>query len=197
MLEVKQNEFYSPLPNAIRSVMLGGMGLCIVFAGLYYTKDQGWMLSCAVTFGTTAYHIAIRLLSPVLLTVCFHKKYNYRAWWFQQKKWESAFYERIKVKRWKRKVFTYDPSQFSTKIHSFEEIVNNMCHAEAVHELNGLLSFTSLLFAVIFGTFFVFLITAILAALFDLIFVIIQRYNRPRVIVLMERGRTWTKNGKR
>ena len=80
---------------------------------------------------------------------------------------------------------TYDPREFSLEMHSMEEIVNNMCHAEAVHELIVLLSFTSLFFVIPFGAFPVFLITAILAAAFDLTFFIIQRYNRPRVMRLI------------
>ena len=88
--------------------------------------------------------------------------------------------------------FTYDPSEFSMRVHSLEEIVNNMCHAELVHELIVALSFTSLLFAIPFGSFFVFLITATMAAIFDMSFVILQRYNRPRVIRLMERKRNDT-----
>ena len=80
---------------------------------------------------------------------------------------------------------TYDPREFSLEMHSMEEIVNNMCHAEAVHKLIALLSFTSLFFVIPFGAFPVFLITAILAAAFDLTFVIIQRYNRPRVMRLI------------
>ena len=77
-----------------------------------------------------------------------------------------------------------DP-EFSLKIHSMEEIVNNMCHAEAVHELIMLLSFTTLFFSIPLGAFPAFLITAIIAASIDMVFVIIQRYNRPRVMRLV------------
>lgn len=183
----RESEFHSPVPKTMRMVMAAGAGLCVVFALFYRAANQGWMLSCAITFGVIAYHIGIRFLSPVVLWVLFRKKYNYRSRWFRQKKWEPTFYKFIKVKQWKAKAFTYDPGEFSTKIHSLEEIVNNMCHAELVHELIVLLSFTSLLFAIPFGSALVFLITAVLAALFDMTFVFLQRYNRPRVVMLMER----------
>ena len=48
-------------------------------------------------------------------------------------------------------MMTYDPSQFSFKRHSMKQIVLNMCHAELVHELIIVLSFTSLFFAIPFG----------------------------------------------
>ena len=167
--------------------MIAGIILCIISAISYQAFDQKWMLSCAITFGVIAYHMAIRFLAPVILVAIFHRKYDYRSWWFQERKWESGFYQLIKVKNWKAKTFTYDPREFSMKIHSLEEIINNMCHAELVHELIVFLSFTALLFAIPFGALVVFLITAVLAALFDLTFVILQRYNRPRVVNLLAR----------
>lgn len=183
----KENEYYSPLPKVMVATMISGIVFCLVFALLYQAADQGWMLSCAITFGVIAYHIVIRFLAPVILVAIFHKKYDYTSWWFQERKWEPEFYRLIKVKSWKAKAFTYDPSEFSMKIHSLQEIVNNMCHAELVHELIVLLSFTSLLFAIPFGAVVVFFITAVLAALFDMTFVVLQRYNRPRVVNLMVR----------
>ena len=48
------------------------------------------------------------------------------------------------------------------------------------------LSFVPIVAGVWFGVYPVFVITSILAAMFDLIFVMIQRYNRQRVIKLMK-----------
>jgi glycosyl-4,4'-diaponeurosporenoate acyltransferase len=45
--------------------------------------------------------------------------------------------------------------------------------------------FDSVLFTVpAFGAFWVFLITSVLSALMDLLFAIMQRYNRPRILKL-------------
>lgn len=163
--------------------------LTVLFALLYRQLLQGWLLSCAITCGVTAYHMAIRFLSPMLLWLVFRRHYDYRRRWFQEKIWEPGLYRRIQVKQWKEtmKAFTYAPEEFSPKHHSREEIIENMCHAEAVHTLIVALSFSSLLFAIPFGAFWVFLITAIGAALFDLCFVIMQRYNRPRLVRLLEK----------
>ena len=81
----------------------------------------------------------------------------------------------------------FDPSQFSLKIHSIQDVINNMCHAELVHELIMLFSILSILFTIPFGALPVFLITAICATLFDSMFVMIQRYNRPRLVRIYER----------
>ena len=82
---------------------------------------------------------------------------------------------------------SYDPRQFSTDFYTLREIVENMCHAEAVHELIVVLSLVSVCFAIPFGTLPVFLITAVAAALFDSLFVLIQRYNRPRLLRLLQK----------
>jgi len=179
--------YYSPMPGLLRLILLLALAGCGSFAVLYHLLQLGWLLSCAITCGMFAYHIAIRFLSPVILQWVFHRRYDYMARWFQPKVWEERLYARLKVKSWKARVMTYDPREFSLQLHTPEEIVVNMCHAEVVHELIVVLSFTSLLFAIPFGSFWVFLITAILAALLDCIFILLQRYNRPRMIRLMKK----------
>lgn len=183
----KKDELYSPVPRATVEIFIVMILLCVLFAKLYINSGITWMFSCAITFGTIAYHFVIRFLAPPVICIFTRKKYDYKKWWFRQRSWEPKLFEKLRVRDWKDTSLTYDPREFSTKVHTLEEIVNNMCHAEVVHEFIFLMSFTSLLFAIPFGAFIVFLITAIAAALFDLTFVIIQRYNRPRVVKLMER----------
>ena len=65
-----------------------------------------------------------------------------------------------------------------------------MCGAEVVHEVILVLSFLPLLAAFPFGSFGVFLITSLLAALYDLSFVIMQRFNRPRILRFIDKERT-------
>lgn len=161
--------------------------LCIGAYILYRRSGQGWLFSCAITFGTIAYHFLIRFASPVILNAIFRNKYDPNSRWFRQKSWEQKLYKRLKVKNWKAHVPAYDPSQFSLSEHTAEEIIINMCRAEAVHELIILLGFTTLLFAIPFGEFPVFLITAIAAGCIDSVFVILQRFNRPRMERLLNK----------
>jgi len=57
-----------------------------------------------------------------------------------------------------------------------------------VHEVIVALSFVPVIFSVWFESFGVFLITSVLAAGFDMMFVIMQRYNRPRLVRLLEKA---------
>ena len=61
-----------------------------------------------------------------------------------------------------------------------------MCQAELVHEMIVVLSFVPIVAGVWFGAYPVFVITSALAAMLDLMFVMVQRYNRQRVIKLMK-----------
>ena len=62
-----------------------------------------------------------------------------------------------------------------------------MCQAECVHETNIVLSFLPIFAVHWFGAAPVFIATSVCAAMIDLAFVIIQRYNRPRIVSLMQR----------
>ena len=64
-----------------------------------------------------------------------------------------------------------------------------MCQSELVHETNIVLSFVPLAASVRFDAFPVFLITSICSAAFDLLFVIMQRYNRFRILKMVLRER--------
>lgn len=90
------------------------------------------------------------------------------------------------MKHWKNKLPSYQPEYFDPQKHSWDEIAQAMCQAELVHEVIVVLSFVPIAFSVWFGALPVFVITSVAAAAFDLMFVIIQRYNRPRVMRLIK-----------
>ena len=156
-----------------------------VLALLYHFAPQGWILSAAISTGTTFYHFAMRLLVGTLVPLCVKRSMEHR--WFRQKSFEPRLYEALRVKRWKDYMPTYDPASFSLRDNTLEQIVDNSCVSETVHEVIILFSFVPLLFALHWGAFPVFLITSVLSALFDGCFVIMQRYNRPRLIRILEK----------
>jgi hypothetical protein len=161
--------------TAAVSALLTGL-----FLLLYFRLHSGWLLSIAVTFGTTFYHFAMRLLVGTLVP----NTLSCNARWFQQRPWESDLYRKLKVKNWKKHLPTYDPDAFSLDLHTPEQILANMCQAEVVHEIIVLCSFLPLAAVPFLGALPVFLITSILSAAADLIFTIAQRYNRPRILRL-------------
>jgi hypothetical protein len=81
---------------------------------------------------------------------------------------------------------TYDPSLFSLQNHTLREILGANCQAEVVHEVIMLLSFVPIAFVPLFGAFPVFLMTSVLATLYDSLFVLMQRYARPHLLRAMQ-----------
>ena len=82
---------------------------------------------------------------------------------------------------------TYDRTLFDPQIHTWEKIAQAMCQAELVHEKIALLSFLPITAGIWFGAYPVFVVTSVLAAGCDMLFVMMQRYNRQRIMTLLKR----------
>ena len=163
--------------------------LSMFFCILNMIFDIDIWLSLTITFSTIAYHFVMRLLVGFMFDRIMNNKVNYNRKWFQVGKAELRFYNMIKVKRWKHKMPTYDAALFSPQKHTWDEIAQAMCQAVLVLEVIVVLSFVPITMSIWWGAFEVFLITSILAACIDLSFVIMQRYNRPRVLLLYHKRR--------
>ncbi len=161
------------------------MTLCVGL--LYDITSNSVLLTFAITLGTAAYHFNVRLLVGALFEVLMNNKVDYTKKWFQVSNLEMKFYQKLKVKRWKNKMPTYNTDAFDISKHSWEEIIQTMCQAELVHETNVIVSFISVSSSVWFGSFAVFMITSILSAMLDLMFVFMQRFNRSRILKLKTR----------
>ena len=159
----------------------------VILTAFYHTLHISWMEPAAITFGTTAYHFVMRLIVGHAIPKATNYDFDYRDRWFQPRTWEPALYKKIRVRNWKKDLPTYAPGQFSMAENSLHRIIQNMCGAEIVHEMIMVLSFLPLLTVPLFGAFPVFLITSLLAALFDSVFVMAQRYNRPRLVRIYEK----------
>lgn len=158
-----------------------------VFALLYFRAGAEALLPLVITFGTISYHFCVRLLIGACFYRLMHNRADLQAAWYRPRPWERPLYDKLRVKRWKKWMPTYQPDLFDPRQHTWHEIAQTMCQSELVHETIIAASFLPLLAAIPFGAFPVFLITSVLAAAFDLCFVIMQRYNRPAVLRIAER----------
>ena len=153
-----------------------------ILIGFYLYAPNSALLTAAISCGTTCYHFAMRLLVGYLVPPV-----KGSSPWFRPRRWEASLYRFLGVKNWKRRLPTYDHRQFSLKENTAQQVVRNMCGAEVVHEVIMLCSFLPLLAVPVLGEFWVFLITSLLSALFDSLFVMAQRYNRPRLEKIVQR----------
>ena len=154
----------------------------------YYQFDNKSevVLWIGITAFTIMYHFWVRIIMGNFSKL-FKKHINYKQWWFKERKFEKKIYKLLKVKKWKDKALTYNPDSFSLKEHTLEEIANTMAKSEVDHWINEIISISTIFFAIPWGKFWIFFVTAFAAMIFDSQFIIIQRYNRPRVIKALER----------
>ncbi|MBQ2971246.1 MAG: hypothetical protein IJE16_01705 [Ruminococcus sp.] len=166
------------------------IALCAIAATvcfyLYYSRtiNHNAVLWTGITCFTIMYHLWLRIIMGNVTKLL---KIEYTMPFFKERSFEKKLYRFFKVKSWKDKALTYNPELFSLKDYSLSQVANTMCKAETDHLVNVAISLSTLLFALIWGQLPIFLITAVFAILFDMQFVLIQRYNRPRIVRLIER----------
>lgn len=177
----------SRFPLLMKSAAAGTALLTLLFILVYRYFPINLFLVCAISLGTTAYHFVMRLAVGYLIPKLTGYDFDYHHRWFQPRKWEPSFYKTIHIRKWKNTLPTYAPELYSIKENSLHRIIQNMCGAEIVHEVIMVLSFLPLLTVPVFGSFPVFFITSLLASFYDGIFVIAQRYNRPRLVRIYEK----------
>ena len=175
------------MAKIVKGIAAFSLAATVILAISYKVTSSGILLPLAITSGTIAYHFVMRLMVGLAFHATMRNKADYRKRWYQVSKREMAVYEKLKVKQWKRRMPTYDPALFDPRLHTWEEIVQAMCQAELVHETIAVLSFLPILAGVWFGEYPVFIVTSVLSAACDMVFVIMQRYNRQRVTKLLNR----------
>jgi len=173
------------MAKGMRIIAGASVLLTAIFIGIYHLKPGGLVFSCAITSGTISYHFLMRLFVGGAFNFFLNNRVNYNLKWFRVGKRERILYKHLRVKKWKRILPTYDVNAFDKKQHTWGEILGAMCQSELVHETIIIFSFLPIISSLWFGSTTVFVLTSVLSALFDLIFVIIQRYNRPRVLKIL------------
>lgn len=171
----------------IMHIMIGiASVLSILSFYMYYivgSKSEG-LLWVGIISVLIVYQFSLRLIFG---TVNSHLPISYRQRLFKELGFEKSIYKRVHVKKWKHKVPTYNPELFVLEDFTMEEIASTMAKVEADHWANVLISFSTLLFIFIWGRAWFFVPVVIFAVLFDLVFISIQRFNRPRVLKIIEK----------
>ncbi len=175
----------------MRKILYSFTIIAILFFAVFYvifklTQNELCQI-LYITFMTFSYHFLMRLAVGLGFGKVRKRDFDYNSKWFQPKGFEKNLYKKLKVKKWKAHVPAWSPESFETKHNTMPEIAAAMCNAEVVHEIIIILSFVPILFSIEYGVPAVFIITSIIAAAVDAVFVIVQRYNRPRIVKLISR----------
>lgn len=175
------------LPKVMRRVT-AALGLALLLLLPPALEGSEIAETLAITAGTCFYHFAMRLAVGALMPRILKPGAAERPY-FRQRSFEPGLYKALKVKRWKNRMPTYNPDDFDPRKHSWEEILQSGCVAEAGHGLMVLLSFLPVLTVPVFGAAGVFWGTSVAAAAVDGSFVILQRFNRPRILKILQKER--------
>ncbi|MBB1080339.1 hypothetical protein H5S09_10555 [Limosilactobacillus sp. STM2_1] len=173
------------MENFMKQVTVwSGLGLLLI-VGINLLFSSQFLLELAITLLVIFYHFTMRLVVGNVLEP--HLKLTDTSWWFKVRLWEQHLYRLLKVKKWKRLLPTYAPAKYNLQQHSLTQIGHTMILAEADHEIMFLLSYLPLILIIPFGAPVIFICTSIIASLIEVPFVILQRYNRYRLLKLLHR----------
>lgn len=159
--------------NFVPFILLFIMVLSI--AGAVFLKN--WILIFVATE-----LVIFHLLPPfaVLLSMFAYKTKT--RFWYSQTDLEKRLYKKLKVKEWKNKLPTYDNSMFKIKSGSKEDVIKLMIQSENVHLLLIFLSYVPIFWSRTFGHWEWMLVMAFVFSIVHIPFVIVQRFNLPRII---------------
>lgn len=169
------------------TVAVVSLALMFAFFILMMSSKKSVFMTLGITAMTVCYHFSIRLVIGNIIGSIKLSQFNPNSFRYRERKFERKLYKALRVKKWKRFAPTYDKRVFSVKDNTYDELARATCRAETTHWLCAAASLATICFAAWFGSLAAFLITGILGAFADLVFIIIQRYNRPRLVRLAER----------
>ena len=173
-----------------RKMVLITVFLCVCFTislPIFIVTKNDIVETLTIMLGVTLYHFAMRLLVGTVVNGIMKNKANYKNIWFREKRFENKLYKLMHVRKWKKYLPTYDANTFDTSQKNVQDIAEATCQAEIVHEVIMLFSLLPIVTIPFLGGAVAMIITSILAMLFDSLFVILQRYNRPKLIKVMKR----------
>ncbi len=162
-------------------------------------EEQSFSFVLYITLLLALFWLAINIAVPWLVRFLVPQKYfDENAPLFKEHKFESSFYRKIKVSKWKDKLpdagklihFQRDSLPEDIDQNYINRFITECCIAELGHLTVGILGFASLFFVFLIPGdnklehLGVFLLLSIMDLFIQLLFVIIQRYNRPRLIKL-------------
>jgi hypothetical protein len=160
----------------------------ILLLPVFIVTGNSVIEAATIAVGVTLYHFAMRLAVGTAIHWRMKNKANPERAWFRERRFERKLYKQLRVRKWKKYLPTYDPDTFDARKMSVQELVGATCQAEIVHEVIMVLSLLPIALIPLLGGAAALILTSVLSMLIDSVFVILQRYNRPKLVRVMERS---------
>ncbi len=183
----EKRKTYGPLIQNVLTVL--GPVICIPAYALY-SRTGGKIYHLIFIFFLVLFiHGLFRILVPSFLLLIFRYRFDPESFWFSEKSFERGLYEKLNVKEWKSFVekLSFHPHRFDMEKHDDASILGYMCHAELCHEITIILDLMTCMLAGNMIEFMFLLILAFVLIFLEKSFIIVQRYNRPRLLRIKKR----------
>ncbi len=160
-------------------------GTCVVmmfvFMALFVRSHNNAMLIIGIIMLNVSYQLITRLLVGLICDGFFENGINSSAEWFETTDYEERFYSLVGIKYLKRNLPKFERTDFSLTRRSIQDIIDAGCEIETEREITIAVSMLGMLISIPFGNLWIFAVTTSVAVVYDLLFVAVQRYNRPRL----------------
>lgn len=150
-----------------------------LFALAEHTQNRAFT-ALGITAVVICFHFTTRLVMANIfdgVRTAYFKPDSFR---FQEMRFEKKLYKVIGVRKWKKYLPVVDEERFALKWNTYETLIGETCRMEAMHWMNALVSLASILFSSLFGATPVFVVTAVIGVLLELVLISVHRFNRPR-----------------
>ncbi len=160
----------------------GSLVLMFVFLALFVKTRSDVLLVIGIIMMNAAFQLISRLLVGTLCEGAFENGVNSSSDWFKTSDFEDRLYGSLKIKRLKEKLPGTERTNFTPQKNGLQDIIDCGCKIEVEHEVCILTSIISVFLAIPFGYVGLFVTAAVLCIVYDMAFVCVQRFNRPRLV---------------
>ena len=157
------------------------------YVGIFLWSGMDKKKAIRVFATLLSYHIIVRIIWGMAVEHTPLDKFNPDNKLYQSRGFETAYFKKVKVRNWKDNMPVAHPQRWDVREREMEDIIKSSCQAEIDHEGNIILSLITIFFAYDASSFRMLLFTALSASFVDYLFVLIQRFNRPRFVRYAER----------
>lgn len=161
------------------------IGFVVFYAIFLFSRTNGFF-KITVLLGVLLYHFVMRLFVNWFCKNLKSRPWNNTNKWFRERNFEKPIYNVLNVGKWKDSVPNYDPDDFDIRSKKLSKIISNSCRVEVTHlaiiVLGFLPTLLPLFMSISSGGFWVLFWISVVTGVLELPFVIVQRYNRPRML---------------
>lgn len=170
------------------------LSVIFLISHLHHTNHYSFV--CFITFLTCFYHFGYRLV--VYSAVTKSKiKVNSSNTWFTPKSFEKKLYKSLRIKHNREKLTKFFSQASPSRNITEEELIEHTCRSEIVYEINIVLSFVPFIVSLFSSLYsWIFLVTGIITAMFDLFFIVFNRRFRLKLLKRIGSSKKTTKKQK-